>query len=300
MSESEIEMIEPGRLGLNVPYEWWPSSPLLKEIEASGFGWVQIPSPPVSVLAETRQCVSHAAAVRRSLATTGLRAVLHAPGSLMVGDAGGDRLLESTISYAAESGCEQIVYHAMALPEGPGIADRLAAEAGSLDRLAELAGRLGLVIAIENLAPVFPGPERLSAIPATLRSLVAAIRSPALRLCLDVGHANVIAGLRQTDIERLVDPVLDSVSLFHVHDNLGGRRRPADRRPGLDPLRLDLHLPPGRGSLEWQRISAQLRAHDAPLLLEVHPPHRLTPPELARLASQALRPEPSPVTAPAA
>ncbi len=67
----------------------------------------------------------------------------------------------------------------MALPEGPGVGDRLAAEAGSLDRLAELAGRLGLVIAIENLAPVFPGPERLSAIPATLRSLVAAIRSPA-------------------------------------------------------------------------------------------------------------------------
>ena len=100
-------------------------------------------------------------------------------------------------------------------------------------------------------------------------------------------------------VGALVDPALDSVSLFHVHDNLGGRRRPADRRPGLDPLRLDLHLPPGRGSLEWSRISAQLLAHEAPLLLEIHPPHRLTPPELARLATQALRGRPAPVPAPA-
>jgi sugar phosphate isomerase/epimerase len=298
MSDTEINEIEPGRLGLNVPYEWWPASPLLKEIEASGFGWVQIPCPRASVLADTRQCVSHAAAVRRSLATTGLRAVLHAPGALMAGDAGGDRLLEATISYAAESGCEQIVYHAMALPDQPGADDRLAAEAASLDRLAELTTRLGIVIAIENLAPVYPGPERLSAIPATLRSLVTAIGSPSLRMCLDVGHANVIAGLRQTDLERLVDPVLDSVSLFHVHDNLGGRRRPADRRPGLDPLRLDLHLPPGRGSLEWQRISPQLLAHRAPLVLEIHPPHRPTPRELADLAAAALAPEPAPEPAP--
>ena len=32
------------RLGLSVPYEWWPSTPLLKEIEAAEFGWVQVPS----------------------------------------------------------------------------------------------------------------------------------------------------------------------------------------------------------------------------------------------------------------
>ena len=30
------------RLGLSVPYDWWPAAPLLKEIEAAGFRYVQV------------------------------------------------------------------------------------------------------------------------------------------------------------------------------------------------------------------------------------------------------------------
>ena len=40
------------RLGLSVPHEWWPSAPLLKSYEAAGFAWVQLHSPPLSVLAD--------------------------------------------------------------------------------------------------------------------------------------------------------------------------------------------------------------------------------------------------------
>ena len=68
-------------------------------------------------------------------------------------------------------------------------------------------------------------------------------------------------------------------------DNLGVRRRDIDA-PGVDPLKLDLHLPPGRGSLPWGRIAAALRDHDAPLLLEVEPSQR---PALAELTAGLLR-----------
>jgi sugar phosphate isomerase/epimerase len=84
-------------------------------------------------------------------------------------------------------------------------------------------------------------------------------------------------------------PVLDSVTLFHLHDNLGARRG-GTSPPELDPLRLDLHLPPGRGSVPWQRITPLLAAHDAPLLLEVHPPHRSPPGDLFAEAYEALFP----------
>jgi sugar phosphate isomerase/epimerase len=57
------------------------------------------------------------------------------------------------------------------------------------------------------------------------------------------------------------------------------RRRDIDA-PGVDPLKLDLHLPPGRGSLPWRRIAGALRDHDAPLLLEVEPSQRPALPEL--------------------
>ena len=68
-------------------------------------------------------------------------------------------------------------------------------------------------------------------------------------------------------------------------DNLGVRRRDIDA-PGIDPLKLDLHLPPGRGSLLWGRIAAVLREHSALLVLEVEPSQR---PALAQLTAGLLR-----------
>jgi sugar phosphate isomerase/epimerase len=279
------------RLGLNIPYEWWPTTPMLKEIEASGFGWVQIPSPPDSVLADPRSCIEHARGIARALEPAGLRAVLHGPGGLRLGRPGTDALADGVLAYAAEAGVEQIVLHARAIVERPGVEDALIAETRSLARAALRAERLGLTIAIENLAPVYRGPQTLSAIPIVLRRLVGQIGSEALRICLDIGHANVIAGLRRTALTGLTDPVLDLVSLFHLHDNLGGRWRPADRRPELDPLRLDLHLPPGRGTLAWPELAGALREHRAPLLLEVHPPHRPAPAELHAMTIAALETE---------
>ena len=138
--------------------------------------------------------------------------------------------------------------------------------------LARTAERLGIVLALENLAPVYPGPETVSANPLAVRALAKRLSSPAVGLCLDIGHANVIAGLRRTSLHRMIAPVLDMVTIFHVHDNLGARWRAADQRPDLDPLRLDLHLAPGEGTINWFQTGALLRDHGAPMLLEVHPP----------------------------
>ncbi len=277
-----------GRLGLSVPYEWWPSAPLLKSYEAAGFSWVQLHSPPASVLVDPRSATRHAAAAGAALATTGLAAVVHAPGGLRAGSRAGDRAFEGLLSYAAEIGAAQIVYHALALPEGPATEADLAAEARSLADLAQAAERLEVTIAIENLAPLYPGPETLSAIPLSLRALALRIGSARVKLCLDLGHAHVIADLRHTGVDRLCEPVLDLVSVFHAHDNLGARRRPAGEELGVDPLRLDLHLPPGRGTLPWDRVNSLLAEHVAPIVLEVHPPYRPRAGELAETTEKLL------------
>jgi sugar phosphate isomerase/epimerase len=277
------------RMGLAVPNEWWPSPPLLKSFEAAGFTLAQVPSPPPSVLSDARQLSRHARYVLGGLESTGLRAVIHGPGGLLAGTPASDRALEGLLSYAVETGAEQVVYHAHALPDVPASQDLLLAETRSLARLASRAERLGVTIAVENLAPVFPGPELLSHTPMTLRSLVHRIGSPRLGLCLDVGHANVVADLKHTTLEHLVRPALDSVVLLHVHDNLGGRwdrSAPA----GLDPLRLDLHLPPGRGTLPWPGVTPLIAVCPAPLLLEVHPPHRPPTAELHRSTLELLTP----------
>ena len=269
--------MEPGqlatRLGLNVPQEWWPGAPLVKSFEAAGFGWTQIHSPPASVLSSPRECATHAAAAGAALATTKLGVAVHAPGSLRAGSPATDRAFEGLIAYAADAGAELIVYHARNLPDAEASEDAILAETRSLARLACRAERLGVKIALENLAPVFPGPEGLSHTPMVLRTLVRRLSSPAVGLCLDLGHAHVVADLRHADVAELALPVLDAVLLFHVHANLGARRG-GPTSGSLDPLRLDLHLPPGRGTVPWDRLAPHLLSHPAPLVLEVHPPHR--------------------------
>jgi hypothetical protein len=59
---------------------------------------------------------------------------------------------------------------------------------------------------------------------------------------------------------------------------------------GVDPLRLDLHLAPGRGTLPWERLAPRLAGHEAPLVLEVHPPYRPRAEELYRSTEQLLSP----------
>jgi sugar phosphate isomerase/epimerase len=279
-----------GRLGLSIPHEWWSSAPLVKSYEAAGFAWIQLHAPPMAVLSNPRLCTRHAASARAALATTDLKAVLHAPAGLRVGRAGADRAFEGLLSYAAEAGASHVVYHAMALPDDPATSTALATEARSLEALASFAERLEVTIALENLAPLYPGPETLSSNPLALRGLAQRIGSARVTLCLDLGHAHVIADRRHTGVEHLCEPVLDHVSLFHVHDNFGARRRRTGEELGVDPLRLDLHLPPGRGTLPWTRLRPLLAEHDAPLVLEVHPPHRPRAGELAAAATKVLSP----------
>src|SRR5690349_21510213 len=179
------------RLGLSVPYDWWPAAPLLKEIEAAGLTSVQVPSPPASVLVNARDAARHAGALAEALATSELEPILHGPGSVRAGTREGNLALEGLLSYAAEVGASRVVYHAANLPDEPASEDARLAETSSLAALATLAERLGVIIALENLAPIYPSPDALSFTPLPLRTMAKRISSPSVGLCLDVGHANI-------------------------------------------------------------------------------------------------------------
>ena len=284
------------RLGLSIPYDWWPAAPILKEIEAAGFRFVQVPSPPSSVLTVPREATRHAAALSEVLGTSGLNLVLHGPGSVRAGTRDGDNALAGLVSYAAEVDASHVVYHAANLPDEPASEDGRLAETRSLAALATHAERLGVIIALENLAPVYPAPDALSFTPLILRTMAKRISSPAVGLCLDIGHANIVARLRRTDPLELIEPALDRAVLFHLHDNHGARRGDPGS-PEIDPLRLDLHLPPGRGNVPWDRLAPLLaRKAAAPLLLEVHPP-RPSAANLFQAAVDAVAPPAVPAAA---
>jgi sugar phosphate isomerase/epimerase len=264
------------RLGLNVPYEWWPRAAALKAIEAAGFRWIQVASPPVEMLADPRHVVRHGQALRRSLEVTALNTVVHGPTNLRLGSSLHNRAGEGLIEYAHQIGASHVVHHALDVRRhGPETRD----EERALALLARWAEALDVTVCVENLCPVYPGPASICHDPEAVRKLVLRIGSPGLRMLLDVGHANVVADLEHTTVAALIEPVLDVVELFHVHDNLGARRRDGGGF-AFDPLRLDLHLAPGVGTLAWESIAPSLVGHAAPLLMEIHPSHRPPAPAL--------------------
>jgi sugar phosphate isomerase/epimerase len=272
------------RIGLDVPPGWWPAAATLKAIEAAGIRWVQLPAPPVEMLADPRHAVRHARALRRSLEVTELCPVLHGPAGLTAGSWVHDRAFEGLLEYAQQIGARMVVHHALDF-------QRRSVESSDEERSlachARTAEALGIVLLLENLCPTYPGQWSLCHDPLSVRDLVRRLGSPAVAMAFDVGHAAVVAGFMGVELPTLLEPVLDSVAAFHIHDNLGARLR-GEGLPSLDPLMLDLHLPPGAGGVGWEAIRPALLAHHAPLLMEIAPAHRPSPTTLRDIAVSVL------------
>lgn len=248
-----------GRLGLDVPRGSWPTAPELKRLEACGYGWTQLHAPPVEMLADPVCVRRYADCLKAVLQPTGLRVVLHAPDELRLGRPLHDRACAGLIDCAVAVGAEIVVLHA-AGSAGP-VDGGPPAEEHALGLFAALAERTGLLLAVENLAPAYPlAPARRDPgqTPLPVRELVRRIASPALGIAFDLGHAHITAQLDGLALADVLGACAGEVVLFHVHDNLGALRGPGTP-PGIPPLRLDLHMPPGRGTLpgaSWRRCCA--------------------------------------------
>jgi sugar phosphate isomerase/epimerase len=277
------------RLGLDEPPGWWPTTPRLKSYEAAGFRYVQVSLPRRELLADSELVKAHAGALRDRLNLTSMELILHAPHDLHAGSDEHDRQLDGALSYAVLAGAKMIVYHGAQIPiQSSGARNRLAEERRSLRQLVRRGARVDIQLAIENLAPAYPGlPECVCHDPAAVHELVRRLDSDHAGMCLDLGHAQIAAGLAGCELAELVEPVLDRVTLFHVHDNLGSDNV-APRSGGIEPCCLDLHLPPGAGKVPWATLAPMLASHPAPLQLEIHPNLRLVPATLAILAYEVL------------
>jgi sugar phosphate isomerase/epimerase len=280
----------PTGLGIDQPAGWWPAVARLKSYEAAGFQYAQVRMPPRSALAEPSLVVRHACALRERFALTQLRLILHAPDDLLAGTEEHDRQFRGALRYAGLAGAEMLVYHGARFPAAmPGVRARLEAEAWSLRRLAATAENAGIKIAIENLAPLYPGPAFICHDPAAVAELAHSLDSDCFGVCLDVGHAHIVSGIARRPLLELIEPALPHAILFHIHDNFGARAD-TERAGQVEPLRLDLHLPPGAGCVPWETVAPALAAarHRAPVQLEIHPAGRPEPGTLAVLAREVL------------
>jgi sugar phosphate isomerase/epimerase len=198
--------------------------------------------------------------------------------------------LEVSVRFAARVGAPVVVCHA-GRRLGPRDARyrldvQLAAEREALGRGGDLAGPLGVTIAVENSFPEVPFMRggAYACWPSALAEQVARVDHEAVGACLDVGHAAGAASFFGFDFLEECAALAPLVRHLHLHDNLGrpdpeGEWRPDERLAyGIG----DLHLPPGHGEIPLQKLFASTPFPKAETCcVELHP-------SLRPLASEAL------------
>jgi sugar phosphate isomerase/epimerase len=120
---------------------------------------------------------------------------------------------------------------------------KMEAAFSSLDEIRVFAAQRGVEVLLENI------PNALSS--ATALNEFLAQTHLKLNYCFDVGHAHMGSG-----IVKEFDLMKDRIRSLHLHDNDG---------------EADLHLFPGRGTIDWRSTMGVLhsRADQYPLLLEL-------------------------------
>jgi len=104
-----------------------------------------------------------------------------------------------------------------------------------LHRLQEEANEYGVMLCLENTE------EGINTFQNIFNIL------PDLRFCLDIGHANLFSN----DPVEFVTAFGDRLGHVHIHDNNGG-----------DSEDFDIHLSPGEGSIDFERVFKALKSVD--------------------------------------
>ena len=175
------------------------------------------------------------------------------------------RLLElRCIRSAAILGAEWMVIHPFA-PEGASREEGVAFFREYLKPLLELAEKLGIGIAIENMPDITQ--KRFCCKAEELCALVDAFNNPLVGCCWDTGHG-MISGDDQYEALTLLG---HRVKALHIDDNYGTAR--------------DVHLLPYEGLIDWSKVLRALREigydHDFAFEHALNPtPHAVMPAQL--------------------
>ncbi|WP_158639311.1 sugar phosphate isomerase/epimerase family protein [Elioraea rosea] len=143
-------------------------------------------------------------------------------------------------------------------------------EVESLAGLAEHAERHGVTIALENLPP-------LPSLPFThdafgLAAQVAAVGHPAVGATLDIGHAYMMATLRQQDLGETLAAMAPHIVHIHLQDQFGrlDTVRTWGKAEKLAYGTGDLHAPPGWGDTPFEALLPKLSlARETTMIMEL-------------------------------
>ncbi|MBA2714850.1 MAG: sugar phosphate isomerase/epimerase [Rubrobacteraceae bacterium] len=247
----------------------------LEALERSGPDFVEVWPQNLGVILGGRLDTNRLRAVEGLLLEADVAYTVHAPLEVNLMDLTSHGLqrdvLDASLRFAKYIGAGVVVCHAGqrmgARDARYSMGDQLSAERSALREAGDLAGELGLTIAVENYYPEQPilrgEVYDYSVWPSQLAEQISAVDHPRVGICLDVGHAALAAGFFGFDLIEECAGIAPLVRHVHLHDNL--QRTNLTGEPQVSEHTVfglgDLHLPPGMGTIPLEDV---LRRMDFP------------------------------------
>jgi sugar phosphate isomerase/epimerase len=146
-----------------------------------------------------------------------------------------------SINMACKLKSKVVVLHPAIEPYGLKISKREKLEIDSYKKIARYAKSKNVLVGLENEAQTnFWFPDRACKF-QPIEKIIQKVNQKNFGLTLDIGHAN-IAG---EDFIGAISKFKDKIFHIHAHDNFGKRAING---------RLDPHLPPGDGGIDWRNV----------------------------------------------
>jgi len=250
----------------------------LGTLESAGPDFVEVWPQNLGVILGGRLDTNRLRVVGELLLGADLAYTVHAPLEVNLMDLTSPGLqrnvLDASLRFAKVIGAEVVVCHAGqrlgARDARHSMEAQLSAERSALREAGDLAGELGVAIAVENYYPERPilrgAVYDYSVWPSRLAEQISAVDHPAVGICLDVGHAALAAGFFGFDFIEECAAIAPLVRHVHLHDNLQ-RTNLTGEPQGSEHTVFglgDLHLPPGRGTIPLEDLFRRMDFPERP------------------------------------
>jgi sugar phosphate isomerase/epimerase len=271
----------------------------LEALKSAGPDFVEVWPQNLGVILGGSLDTNRLRAVGKSLLEAELAYTVHAPLEVNLMDLTSHGLqrdvLEASLRFARVIEAEVVVCHAGqrvgARDARHSMRDQLSAERSGLREAGDLAGELGLTIAVENYYPEQPiqrgAVYDYSVWPSQLAEQISAVDHPAVGICLDVGHAALAANFFGFDLIEECATIASLVRHIHLHDNLQKTNLTGEPQAsehtvyGLG----DLHLPPGKGTIPLEDLLRWIGFPERPsCCVELSPEYFSSVPEALQAA----------------
>ncbi|TKJ43046.1 hypothetical protein CEE34_11655, partial [Candidatus Aerophobetes bacterium Ae_b3a] len=245
----------------------------LAYFEKIGFDYVEIPVHGVDGVINGKLNLENVKRVKEALRRYNLKATAHSPDPLNLRKDNFDlqkEVFQSSIEFAWELEAKVLVYHNgdFERRKQEGKLQNLASEREirALKTLGESADRRGVQICLENGA-------------LSIRELVTVVKKinrENVGITYDFGHAFLYYSCYGGEREflRSIKEALPYLKHIHIHDNFGRANITSQDTPYINRLPFgegDLHMPPGMGTIPYEKIFPLIREYKGIAMAEIDP-----------------------------